>query len=559
MIGYYEPPFDEYERVIRRFGVHSEAYRDLKGSFVALDGAKLTYVDLLNHVYAAGPPGESSRGRPFVSGEIPNLAAVYLSAFLRRRGLRADYINLVACEQQRLRDCLDRNPVCVALTTTFYVIDQPVTDIVKMIRAYRPSIPIVVGGPLIANHFRLHAHQPSSQDDAGATDTLGYSFKRMGADIYVNESQGELTLARLVTALASGSSLAAVPNIAFFEDDELVITATEPEQNSLDENIILWDEWPTDRLGATIQTRTARSCAFHCSFCNYPSRAGRLTLASVDAVARELDSIRNVGGIRNVVFIDDTFNVPLPRFKALCRLIIERGYDFRWFSYLRCSNIDAEAVQLMARSGCEGVFLGIESGSETILKNMDKAATPHKYASGIEMLRDHGILTFASLIAGFPGETPETLEQTCEFIERNRPDYYRMQLWYCEVGTAIERQRERYGIHGQGFKWSHATMNSDEAMCHIERIFQRIAGSEWLPQWSFDFWIMPYLFGKGLTPAQFKSFMTDANRLLALDAMDASHPDTARLRQESIERMRGRATEWRITPASATFDRVESG
>jgi len=44
-------------------------------------------------------------------------------------------------------------------------------------------------------------------------------------------------------------------------------------------------------------------------------------------------------------------------------LPFERYYGFNWFSYFRCSNSDEEAIDLMARSGCKGVFLGIESGS----------------------------------------------------------------------------------------------------------------------------------------------------------------------------------------------------
>lgn len=225
-------------------------------------------------------------------------------------------------------------------------------------------------------------------------------------------------------------------------------------------------------------------------------RAGSLTLAGMDAVARELDAMAELG-TQNVVFIDDTFNVPLKRFKELCRLLIERRYGFNWFSYFRCSNSDDEAVDLAAQSGCRGVFLGIESGSPRILANMNKAATVEKYVSGMKRLHAHGILTFASFILGFPGETEETVEETLAFIQETRPDYYRTQLWYCEPGTAVDAKRQQYGITGQGFIWRHDTMESLEAMDHIDRMFLTVKDSVWLPQWSFDFWIIPYLLGRG--------------------------------------------------------------
>ena len=207
----------------------------------------------------------------------------------------------------------------------------------------------------------------------------------------------------------------------------------------------------------------------------------------LDRLEAELDSMRALNDVQNVVFIDDTFNVPLPRFKDICRLMIKKNYQFNWFSYFRCGNSDKEAVELMAESGCKGVFLGIESGSQQILKNMNKAVTVEKYIKGVELLHRYNILTFDSFIIGFPGETRETVDETIAFIKESRPDYYRAQLWYCEPGTPIEHQRERYGITGDGFVWSHATMDSLDAMDHIDRLFLTINESVWLPQWSFDF------------------------------------------------------------------------
>jgi p-methyltransferase len=185
----------------------------------------------------------------------------------------------------------------------------------------------------------------------------------------------------------------------------------------------------------------------------------------------------------------------------------------------------------MARSGCKGVFLGIESGSPAILKNMNKAATVEKYVKGIRWLRECGILTFGSFIVGFPGETAETIEETASFIRETAPTYYRAQMWYCEPGTPIERERGKYQITGQGFMWKHSTMESMEAMDHIERMFLSLKESQWLPQWSFDFWIIPYLLGKGISLARFRNFMAAANKMLAMEISPAPAAEKAVLQQ----------------------------
>ena len=146
-----------------------------------------------------------------------------------------------------------------------------------------------------------------------------------------------------------------------------------------------------------MQTRTARSCAFKCAFCRYPLIAGELVLTDLSVLEKEFNYLHSIG-ITHLLFIDDTFNIPLKRFKELCRLLIKNKYDFNWFSYFRCANADEEAFDLAAESGCTGVFLGIESGSLPVLKAMNKGATPEKYMQGINALNSRGITTYTSFI-----------------------------------------------------------------------------------------------------------------------------------------------------------------
>jgi p-methyltransferase len=534
VIGYNEIPFERYENFLRTYGEETEAYRDLKFSFVDLDGKKLDYVGLLNHVNSLA--GGGGREGEFKSGDIPNLAAVYLTNYLRRRNFKASYINLFQHEKEALLEYLEQDPLCVAITTTFYVVNQPVNELVGFIRRHNSKVKIVVGGPLIANHARNYAG-----------DAFRTALDDMGADIYVIEGQGEQTLAQIIACLRDGGGLESVPNIVHFEDGVMRRTRTAPENNSLDENFIDWRGFPDKHVGRTLQTRTARSCAFKCSFCNYPSRAGALTLTSLDVLENELDSMLALGDVRNVVFIDDTFNVPFPRFKDICRMMIRKKYPFNWFSYFRCSNSDEEAIELMAESGCKGVFLGIESGSPRILANMNKAATIEKYAKGIEMLRRHEIMTFGSFITGFPGETEETVRETIDFIRQTKPDYYRSQMWYCEPGTPIQNERASYEINGEGFVWSHATMDSLEAMDHIDKMFLSIDESVWLPQWSFDFWIIPYLYGKGISFQNFKEFMASAHRMLALEIASVPAAEKRGLQQQYLGRMVSSARGWQLS------------
>jgi len=536
IVGYNDLPFEKYVELLGQYGENSEAFRDLKFSFVDLDGRPVNYVALLNQVIKAAHPdsAEEMEQGPFKSGEIPNLAAVYLSNYLRNSGLQTKYINLFQDEKEKFAELLRGEPVCVAITTTFYVLNIPVNEMVQFIRQHSARTKIVVGGPLVSNHMRnLHG---------GALDS---ALLDMGADFYVVDSQGETTLSTLVKALKANEDPATVPNLAYFKQGQLVRTHVVPETNVMDEVDIRWNEFAKEEdMGETIQLRTARSCAFKCAFCNYPTRAGKLSLASLDTVGRELSSIRSIDKVQNVVFIDDTFNVPLPRFKDLCRMMIKEQYNFNWFSYFRCSNSDEEAFDLMAQSGCKGVFLGIESGSPTILKNMNKAATIERYAEGIKMLKARGITTFGSFILGFPGETDTTVAETIDFIRSNKPDFYRAQMWYNEPGTPIHLEKDKYQIKGEGFVWEHATMTSLEAMDHIDRMFLAVKESIWLPQWSFDFWFIPYALGKGIPINDFKKFVSHANKLLSMEIAAYDADGKSRMQKRYLSEMVDMARKW---------------
>jgi p-methyltransferase len=478
---------------------------------VRIDAGRMSYMDVINH-YAntsSRTPGGSDDGYYHV-GEVGSLAAIYLSNFLQRAGMTARYVSLFQPERETVLDILrNERPHTVAITTTFYELPKPVVYVCNFIRQHSPDTRIVVGGPLIENLI-------DDLDEPG----LQAAFRAMGADAYVREGQGEATLARVVHALKNGGPLASIPNLFLPSGDSYSFTGAQPENNSLDECAIDWDRFSDDELGQTVQMRTARSCAFACSFCDYPVRVGALTLASVETVERELQKLSR-RGVKNVVFIDDTFNVPIPRFRELCRMMIRNKFDFEWYSYFRCSQIkDDLTFDLMKESGCRAVFLGIESGDPTVLENMNKKAQAEQYRHGLAQLHKRGILTFASFIVGFPGETQQTVQNTIDFINDTQPVLYRAEPWYYVQRSPIQKEREKYALTGTGYAWTHATMNIKEACDGADAIFANVKGSLWCPQYNFSFWALPYLFGKGMTTEQVIDFHARCHKVLRFNHVD---------------------------------------
>jgi anaerobic magnesium-protoporphyrin IX monomethyl ester cyclase len=520
LIGFNDYRFPALVEAVAAGGRDSGAFQDLRLSYVDYDGEPRRALDILTRFRreAAGDHDVDYHNSDFLWPVI-----TYLGSFLHRHGFTFDYVNLFHKEKERLAELLSSGRVrSVAITTTLYVAGHPIKEIVDFVRGHAPDVKIIVGGPYVAN---LAAE--------AARDGLGARLRPLGADYYVVSREGELTLTRILARLRDGAGMHEVPNVVFHDGTRIVRTVDEVESNSIADNMVNYHLFPDESFNEFVTTRTGKSCPFSCSFCGFPQRAGKYTYLDLEHVERELDAIAKIPGVNTITFIDDTFNVPKVRFRELCQLMIDKGYGFKWNCYYRSDHGDRRTVELMRDAGCEGVFLGIESGSDPQLKRMNKTARRHHYLAALADLRDAGISTYGSLIIGFPGETDETVADTVDLLREGRPDFFRAQLWYADPVTPIWEQREQYGIKGRGFTWRHDTMDAAEACRHIERMFMTIDEPIWMPQFGFEQWSTFYLQRRGFTMGQVKSFLRAFNAVVRDQVQaPAGSADSDRLIQE---------------------------
>lgn len=520
LIGFNDGDFESYVETVRTMGTDSGAFQDLRLAFVELDGKPHRALDVLTKLHEGQGAGKLFHNSDFLWPVI-----TYLGSFLAYRGFTFDYVNLFHLERDRLREkLLAGNVRTVAITTTLYVSAEPILEIVSFVRKYAPDVEIIIGGPYMANQGKMF----KDRDDLAAV--LDY----LGGDIYVIGREGERTLAQVLAALEDGASLARVPNLAYRDGSGFSFTHEDVESNSLADNQVDYSVFAQESFNEFITTRTAKSCPFSCAFCGFPQRAGKYTYLDVDHVRRELDRLAEIPAVSTITFIDDTFNVPKVRFRELMRMMIDRGYRFKWNCFYRSDHGDAETIRLMKEAGCEGVFLGIESGSDAMLQRMNKTARWDDYLSALEVFNEVGISTYASLIVGFPGETEETVAETISLIEDGKPDFYRAQLWYADPVTPILQKRDEYGITGEAFNWSHNTMDSATACQIINDMFTSVRNSIWLPQFGFEQWSVFYLQRKGMSLEQVKDFVRAFDNLL----VDQITGDESRVRPDLLEQLR---------------------
>jgi len=500
LIGHNEMNFSDYERDIRKMGTHSGAYRDLNLNFILYDNQPYTASEIFNLFYCSNNHGKDT-GKPVRVTEVFSAAISYLGTYLSRRGFVFDYVNAFQVEKEALKQKLTQeNILTIAIITTLYVSPLPIIEIIDFIKQNNRTAKIVIGGPFVSTRFQVLNKE-----------ALKFLLEStLDVDIYVNSSQGELTLTRILHALKNNLPLDQVNNIYYKTGNGYQGTPILREDNRLSENMVDWSLF-SQRPGEYVNARTAISCPFSCSFCGFPQHAGNYQTAPVEEIEKELNMIEQIGTVKSVHFIDDTFNVPRDRFKKILKMMIANKYTFNWHSHYRCQFADKETVELMKESGCEGVFLGIESGNNQVLQNMKKAVSVEKYFEGVSLLKKCGILTYGSFIIGFPGETAGTMADTLRFIKESGIDFYRAQLWYCEPITPIWKEREQYQLTGESFEWSHSTMDSPTACALIEDMFHTIDHPTWVPQYNFEFAGLFQLLHRGMPMEKVKAFLNAFN------------------------------------------------
>ncbi len=494
LIGHNQVCFEKHEDFLKSMGEDTLRYQDLNRNFLRFNNKVLTASDTYNLLCC------NNINTPIKQAETFSAGIAYLGTFLNRRGYTFDYVNLFQEEKEYLREILCNNEVLtVGILTTYYVVHDPIIEIIDFIKKHNPNAKILVGGPFISNKVRSFDNR-----------TLNYFFEIINADFYINSSQGELALVNIIDSIKSNKPFKNISNIYFKSKDGYNETPINKENNKLAENIVQWELF-SDRIPPFVNIRTSISCPFNCSFCGYPEHAGKYQVLDASLIENELKSLAKIETIKSIFFIDDTLNFPQKRFMDILKMLYRNRFPFKWNAYIRCQFLDEEVVKLMKDTGCESVFLGIESGDDRILKNMNKNSNTTKYLKGIQLLKKYGIQTFGSFIIGFPGETKESVKNTVNFIKNSGLDFYRTQLWYCEQITPIWNQREKYSLKGSSFEWEHETMNSVEASNYVEAIILDIENPVRIPQYYFDFENVMQLTHKGFSLDQVKQFLTYFN------------------------------------------------
>jgi len=385
---------------------------------------------------------------------MPPLGIAWLAAVLRENGFKeVSLIDSIAnryTNSEIITLLKEKDPDIIGVSFNT-LIRFSAFELARLIKKHFPKVPLVVGGP----HPTLTAQ-----------DTLENIPE---IDIIVR-GEGEPSLLNLVRAIEKKEDLTSVKGISF-RDEGGGIVHNQPELPIQDlDNLPLpardllpmekYEQKTTLSKKRCTNIMSSRGCPYYCVFCSVSEQWGhKIRHRSAKNVVDEIEHLlKNYPFLEGIRFFDDVFTMDKERVLKICQEIVERNLNISWECEARANTIDAEMVQAMKGAGCEFVDMGVESGSDRVLKNIKKNITIKQVISAAKTIKEAGIGLKVFVMHSLPGETYEDIRKT---IFLSRYLYYKIGIngatqgiTVIYPGTELEKMAKDMGTLPKDFSWS---------------------------------------------------------------------------------------------------------
>jgi len=360
-------------------------------------------------------------GMDFGSTVAPPHSLLAIAAPLHKEGYRIRIIDQRIDKEwnKHLIEELKLGPICVGISTMTGIHIHFALEVAKAVRlAAGSNVPIVWGGP----HPSILPQQTLQSDYV---------------DI-VCVGEGDLSFYKLVKALEGNAELSQVNGIAFKDNNKIIVN---PPEALIDIEGLLPVPWelvdvepyihPDMYLKKSSRTldigQTSRGCPFNCGFCCSASlRMRKWRAMSVERSLRAIVEPVRRFKLNGIWIRDDEFYIDRDRATRICEGIIRENLNINW--YTSGTRVDVfnkatdEQTALLKKSGAYVLKYGAESGSNRILKLINKGITVEETIKANLKAKKHGIIPAFSLMIGFPTQTFEEINKTIDLMFRLKKD-----------------------------------------------------------------------------------------------------------------------------------------
>lgn len=355
----------------------------------------------------------------------PPLGLLYIASLLEKNNIEVKLIDSFSSNlnfEKIEKEIREYKPEITGITSTTSTFRE-VVFLASLIKKNFPDVKIVVGGPHVT---------PISGEILRENENI---------DIVV-KGEGEFTFLNIVKDIP----LDKIKGISFRRGNNILDNGVSERIEDLDSlpfparhllnirNYKVSAKFPSLKPFTTIIT--SRGCPYKCSFCAtsviFPDKIRK---RSAENVILEIEDVVCKFKVREIAFVDDIFTVDYKRVVKICDAL--KKMNLIWICNSSVNTVNEDILKIMAESGCKAIEFGIESGSERILKTIEKKITLKESISVIKLAKKYKILVSTTFIIGHLKEDRDFLKETLEFIKQIDSDILHLSLLTPYPGTEV--------------------------------------------------------------------------------------------------------------------------
>ena len=255
---------------------------------------------------------------------------------------------------------------------------------------------------------------------------------------YVNETgidfgiigEGESSLPALCNLVRDGKDKSLVSGLLYRRDGRIIKNEITPAYMELNEL-----KFPDYTIFSSVKENggimpqypilTSRGCPFSCAYCSMPQIMGRKWRShSPEYVISELKHAKEKYSSNSFTVVDDNFTLDLKRVEAITDDLISSRLSLKWNSQngIRADRITDFLARKMKQSGCQHVWIGIESADEEVFNKINKGEKLADVCQGIMILKGAGIRVGGFFIVGLPHSTRDSDLKSVAFVKKLKID-----------------------------------------------------------------------------------------------------------------------------------------
>jgi len=374
---------------------------------------------------------------------MPDVGLGYLVTALRGKAgndvsidLKIDDLNL---SDEQFKDFLTSHSYDVIGMKIHAVAVGSAQRTIRLIRQWSPKSVIVLGGP-----------QPTGD----AENILNY----IPAD-YAFEGEAEigfpLFIKELLDNRLNSDNCRKIPGLIWRENGSIHCN---PPTEAQDLDVLgspAWDLMEPKRFtnhhgryskhSLAAPVFTTRGCPFKCVFCSLGS--SKFRKRSIDLVLSELKILHDVYEIKEFNVLDANCAYEKKHIIDFCKALISKGPHIPWRvpGGIRLTSISEEVLEWMKKSGCYQIWVGIESGSERVLKQIKKGLSLDEVERKVRLIKKFGIDVGGFFVIGFPGETKKEIDATVALAKKLPLSYATFAIYCPEAGSELYNELKKQG------------------------------------------------------------------------------------------------------------------